>query len=51
MFTHSRFVTSKYREHVGESGDDVSETGGQNSRHVRQFGDEIVADTFHDQPC
>ena len=35
-----RFLTSKYREHVGERGDDVSETVGQNSRHVCQIGEE-----------
>ena len=40
MFALSRFVTSKYREYVGERGDDVSETGGKKSRHVRRFGDE-----------
>ena len=44
MFTLSRFVMSKYREHVGEHGDDISETGGQKSRHVRRFGDESTYD-------
>ena len=51
MFALSRFVTSKDRHHVGERGDDASETGGQKSHHLRQFGDEIFGDMFGNQQC
>ena len=45
MFALSRFITSKYREHVGECGDDVNEMVGQNSRLAIRLAINNVSET------